>query len=307
MASKLLIPIKDMWLGLLLFLISFHILQVDLKDLLTVPVDLLHHKCLSLLPQTEFPQVYEALVCGKRIKDSGLQNIFVTTGLLHIFVVSGMHLSGLRRVLSKIKMPFIFQVLLLGVYALGTSLNPPVVRAWFSLIVAFIKEHFALNWNHTLFVWHVSFIALLFFSNWYNSFSFLLSWSASLALALGKNQNLLIRNLIVYLIMAPLLSSMSHPHPLSILINTLFLPLFGLFFFPVTLVSVFIPPLVVVVDMSWSFLLYFLDIIASQLPLFKPEAHLNLQQGFFYLLSLHFVICVYFSFVQKPLKKAKIL
>ena len=296
-----------MWLGLLLFLISFYVFQIDFKDLLTLPIDLLHHKCLSLLPQTQFPQVYEALVCGKRIEDSKLQNMFVTTGLLHIFVVSGMHLSSLRKVLSKIKMPFIFQVILLGVYALGTSLNPPVVRAWFSLILTFIKECFALNWNHTLFVWHVSFMALLFFSNWYNSFSFLLSWSASLALALGRERDLLTKNLIVYLIMAPLLGSMSHPHPISILINTVFLPLFGLFFFPLTLLSVFIPPLVGVVDVSWSFLLYFLNIIAGQLPLFKPEAHFNLQQAFFYLLALHFFICVYFSFIQRPVKKGKTL
>ena len=228
-----------MWLGLLLFLISFHVFQIDFKNLLTLPIDLLHYKCLSLLPQTQFPQVYEALVCGKRIEDSKLQGIFVTTGLLHIFVVSGMHLSGLRRVLSKVKIPFVLQVIILGIYALGTSLNPPVVRAWFSLILSFIKEHFALNWNHTLFVWHVSLIALLFFSNWHNSFSFLLSWSASLALALGKDKDILTKNLIVYLVMAPLLGSMSHPHPVSILINTLFLPLFGLFFFSTHIIKCF--------------------------------------------------------------------
>ena len=295
-----------MWLSLLFFLISFHLLQIDPKDLLDLPINFLHHKCLSLLPQTKFPQVYEALVCGKRIENLDLREIFVTTGLLHIFVVSGMHLSGLRNVLSKMKMPFIFQVVLLAVYALGTSLNPPVVRAWFSLIISFIREHFALNWNHTLSVWYVSLIVLLFFSHWYNSFSFLLSWSASLALALSKNKNLITRNLIVYFIMAPVLGSMSHPHPISILINTLFLPLFGLFFFPLTLLSVLIPPLVIITDGCWSFLLYFLHIIAGQLPLFKPEVHLSLQQGFFYLLSLHFFICLYFSFVEQPLKKSRL-
>ncbi len=296
-----------MWLSLLFFLISFHILQIDPKDLLDLPINFLHHKCLSLLPQTKFPQVYEALVCGKRIEDLGLREMFVTTGLLHIFVVSGMHLSGLRNALSKIKMPFIFQAVLLAIYALSTSLNPPVVRAWFSLIITFIRKRFALNWNHTLSVWYVSFIALLFFSHWYNSFSFLLSWAASLALALGKDKSLLARNLIVYLMMAPLLGSMSHPHPVSILINTLFLPLFGLFFFPLTLLSVFISPFVIVVDGSWSFLLYFLNIIAKELPLFKPEAHLSLQQGFFYLLSLHLFICLYFSFVRPPVKKSRLL
>ena len=296
-----------MWLSLLFFLISLHVLQIDPKDLLDIPINFLHHKCLSFLPQTKFPQVYEALVCGKRLEDSDLREMFVTAGLLHIFVVSGMHLSGLRNVLSKIKMPFIFQAVLLAIYALGTSLNPPVVRAWFSLIISFIREHFALNWNHTLSVWYVSLIALLFFSHWYNSFSFLLSWSASLALALSKNKSLLTRNLTVYLIMAPLLGSMSHPHPVSILINTLFLPLFGLFFFPLTLLSVLIPPFVVIADGSWSFLLYFLNVIAGELPLFKPEVHLSLQQGFFYLLSLHFFICLYFSFVRQPVKKSRLL
>ena len=296
-----------MWLSLLFFLVSFHVLQIDPKDLLDVPINFLHHKCLSLLPQTEFPQVYEALVCGKRIEDLDLREMFITTGLLHIFVVSGMHLSGLRNALTKIRMPFIFQAVLLGIYALSTSFNPPVVRAWFSLIISFVREYFALNWNHTLSVWYVSLIALLFFSHWYNSFSFLLSWSASLALALSKDKSLITRNLIVYLVMSPLLGSMSHPHPISILVNTLFLPLFGLFFFPLTLLSVFISPLVIVVDSSWSFLLYFLNIIAGELPLFKPEAHLSLQQGFFYLLGLHFLICLYFSFVRQPLKRSKSL
>lgn len=280
-----------MWLSLCLFLISFHVFQTDLHPSLSTIIGYLHEKCLSILPhQTTFPQVYEALVCGERIKAPDLQEVFVTTGLLHVFVVSGMHLSGLHRFLSRLKIPFVLQVALLAIYALATNLNPPVVRAWFSLCLSSARERFALHWSRTLLVWHVSLIALLFFSKWYDSFSFLLSWSASLALALGQNKSILAKNLIVYFVMAPLLGSLSHPHPLSVLVNTLFLPLFGLFFFPLTLCSVLIPPLTWVMDQAWSLLFEVLQTIAGNLPLFKPAASLNLQQGFFYLVGLHFVI-----------------
>ena len=307
MAFNLLTLIKGMLWSFLLFLVSLHVLQMDVSSLLAMPIDYMHYKCLSFLPHTQFPQVYEALVCGQRIDDLNLRSVFVTTGLLHIFVVSGMHLSFLSRLFSMMKIPFILQAILLAVYALATSLHPPVVRAWFSLIMRFVKIRFALHWNHTLSVWYTSFAALLFFAPWYNSFSFLLSWSASLALALSKDRNLLARNLIVYFVMAPLLGSISYPHPISIFVNTLFLPLFGLFFFPLTLLSVLFSPLVVVVDYAWSFLLQFLSVIAGQLPLFKPESYLNLQQGFLYLLCLHFFICIYVSFVQQNIKKARVL
>ena len=296
-----------MWLSLLFFLISLHVFQTDVRSLFVMPIDYMHYKCLSFLPHTQFPQMYEALVCGKRIDDLDLHFVFVTTGLLHIFVVSGMHLSFLSKSFSAMKIPFILQAVLLAMYALATNLNPPVVRAWFSLIIGSVKRRFALHWNHTLSVWYVSFAALLFFSPWYNSFSFLLSWSASLALALSKNKNLLTRNLIVYFVMAPLLGSISHPHPMSIFVNTLFLPLFGIFFFPLTLLSVLISPLVVVVDHAWSLLLQFLSVIAGQLPLFKPESYLNLQQGFFYLLCLHFLICIHVSFIQQRTQKERAL
>ena len=129
-----------MWLILLLFLISLHVFQTDARSLFVIPIDYMHHKCLSLLPHTQFPQMYEALVCGKRIEDLDLHSVFVTTGLLHIFVVSGMHLSFLSKLFSIIKIPFILQALLLAMYALATSLHPPVVRAWFSLIIGSVKR-----------------------------------------------------------------------------------------------------------------------------------------------------------------------
>ena len=279
-----------MGLSLGLFLLSFYVLQLDLHALLAPQVAYLHQQCLSLLPDTAFPQVYKALVCGERLTDARLHHVFVTTGLLHIFVVSGTHLSRLRQGLSWLGIPFWVQACLLAVYGLATNLNPPVVRAWFALCLAFVNHRFVLNWNPTLLVWHVSLLALLFFSPWFDSFSFLLSWSASLALALGRNKSLLIKNLIVYFVMAPILAGVSHPHPISVLINTLFLPVFGLFFFPMTLCSVLIPSLTWIMDRAWAIFFHILSMICQDLPLFQSE--ITLQGGFLYLLFLHILISV---------------
>ena len=279
-----------MGLSFALFLLSFYVLQLDLHAFLAPQVEYLHGQCLSLLPDTAFPQIYEALVCGERLKDAKYTLVFVTTGLLHIFVVSGTHLSRLRKCLSWIGIPFWVQACLLAVYGLATNLHPPVVRAWFALCLAFANERFVLNWNPTLLVWHVSFLALLFFSSWSDSFSFLLSWSASLALALGRDKSLLTKNLIVYLVMAPILAGVSHPHPVSVLINTLFLPIFGLFFFPMTLCSVLIPPLTWIMDRAWAIFFHILSVICQDLPLFQSD--IQFQEGFFYLLFLHILIAL---------------
>ncbi len=296
-----------MQLSFLLFLISLYFLQIDAHSLLKTYIASIHGGCLSLLPSSSSPEIYEALVCGKRLDDNDLRHTLASTGLMHIFVVSGMHLSGIHKVLSKIKVPFSLQVILLAFYALATALNPPVVRAWFSLCLRFIKEKFALQWDQTISVWHVSLTALLFFAPWYDSFSFLLSWAASLALALGKNQTLLTKNIIVYVIMAPLLGSISNPHPMSILINTVFLPLFGTIFFPLILLSVVFPPLTFVGDHLWFFLLQCLETLAGEIPLFKPTFYLHTEHGIFYLLFLHFSIFIHTLIVRQGLIQRRTL
>ena len=283
-----------MVISLVLFLIFFNLVKVDLSDSFTGVVTYLNNACLSLVPDSEYGEVYEAIGCGKRISNIGLRQVLATTGLVHIFVVSGTHLSFFGKLLRRLKIPNFLEIILMAMYSMATSFNPPVVRAFLSFLFKKLNKRFCLAWPKDVLVWHVSFLCLIIFNQWFDSFSFLLSWSAALGISFSaKSKNLLVKNVCIYLVMFPVLMNISTPHPMVILINTVMLPIFGLVFFPLTLLTLALNFISPVTDFIWKYFLLLLDFLSNEIPLFKSDVNLSYKTMFYYLITLHIVFIVY--------------
>ena len=283
-----------MVISLVLFLIFFNLIRIDLSDYFTSTVSYLNGVCLNLVPESEYREVYEAIGCGKRISSIGLREILATTGLVHIFVVSGTHLSFFGKLLSKLKIPSFLEIIILGVYSMATSFNPPVVRAFLSFLFKKLNKRYCLAWPKDTLVWHVSFFCLIIFNKWFESFSFMLSWAAALGISYSaKTNNLLAKNACIYLVMFPVLMNISTPHPIVILINTLVLPIFGLIFFPLTLLTLAINFISPISDFIWKYFLWLLSFLSNEIPLFKADTNLSYMTMFLYLITLHIVLLIY--------------
>lgn len=282
-----------MVISLVLFLIFFNLVKIDLSDSFAGTVTYLNNFCLSLVPDSEYRQVYEAIGCGKRISNIDLREILATTGLIHIFVVSGTHLSFFGKLIRKFKVPNFLEIILMTLYSMATSFNPPVVRAFLSFLFKKFNNRFCLAWPKDILVWHVSFFCLIIFNNWFDSFSFLLSWSAALGISLAKGKSSLVKNVCIYLIMFPVLINISTPHPMVILINTMILPIFGLIFFPLTLLTLVLNFISPISDFLWKYFLLLLDFLSNEIPLFKTDANLSYKIMFYYLITVHILLIIY--------------
>ena len=280
-------------MSLCLFLISLHLDWIDLPTNLAVPVSFFHQACLSQIPKSIYFEISEALVCGKRISDPGLRTTLASTGLIHLFVVSGLHLNLLSRCFNFATVAKPLEIPLLFVYALTSGANPPVVRAFLQKVVSLFKLRFEMHWPADITIWHTSFITLILSAQWIHSFSFLLSWSAMLGISLFKRHNILSQHFGIYLVMFPVLSQISSPHPASIFITMILGTLIGSLIFPLAIFSLLIPALSHILDTFWAHVLPLLEHLSRELPNVQSQLHTTRWPSVIYLLLLHFGILLY--------------
>ena len=196
--------------------------------------------CLNLLPNSNQKPILEAVVCGRNLPKEQLYSALQTTGLLHLIVVSGAHLIAIEYALNKaekyLRLPKWATEAFLIAYTFLTGFQAPLVRALFQRLFERLSMHFQLNHlsiqSNIISAWTL----LAICPSWINSISFQLSWVASSILALKpptrkgltpRAKNLLRSNCEIYLALFPILAVLSPPHPLSILINTIAIPLMG--------------------------------------------------------------------------------
>ncbi|MCE3010863.1 MAG: ComEC/Rec2 family competence protein [Proteobacteria bacterium] len=145
----------------------------------------LHENCVSfseLLIKDEATQsAFGSLVCAAPNRYPLFEHFFAATGLYHLLVVSGSHLTFLTLALelssTRSWIPKAIQKQALFFYCLITDLQAPLLRAFFQW---FLQDHWSSR-NSLLFS---GILCLLFFPSWIHSWSLYLSWLASAALGL---------------------------------------------------------------------------------------------------------------------------
>lgn len=208
-----------------------------------------HHFCLNRLP--EQAQAYaelQAIVCGKNFTDASVSEIYTSTGLIHLFVVSGAHLLLIQKILQKIYDPKKNGLLIglcLLIYALCCNLNPPVTRSLIALAISAITFKNHLYWPENFKIFLGGLVALIFHPAWLTSISLQLSWLAALVVSINSlylaKKNILLRQSTFFIFLAPVLIFFQTPNPLTIFMNLIFAPVLEFILFPLGLLVWLIP------------------------------------------------------------------
>lgn len=248
----------------------------DLTHLLTPFSKIAHEICLNNVPQTNLKPLYSSLICGAELNESELQNLFRSTGLFHLVVVSGAHLTFLESLFSYIRklvrIPENLILLFLVLYAFACQLNPPVVRALIALFLRKWNSKFHWHWSAMDQTFLTGLLCLSFFPHWIGSWSLLLSWLAAIAIHWPlQHESTSKRACLVYVFLLPVMCLWSTSSPIHILCNILFTPVFSVVLFPLSILTALLPLLNPLTDFCWQIFLSLLRLF--ELPNFAPEFH----------------------------------
>lgn len=243
--------------------------------------------CIEASPDSQWKYAYEGIVCGVPLKNSDFKSHLITTGLIHLIVVSGSHLLFLGAFCEKFCKKKSLVTALLIFFTLLTNLQPPAVRALISIFLDGFSKRYFLFWTKSQHVFVSGIITLLCFPNWITSISFVMSWSASFALATNQFQNHRIRHHAwVFLILFPIFLPLSPLNPISIFANLVFAPIIGTILFPVSILG-FFPWLIKFTDFLWTSF----DFAIQKFSTIAPDPMDPIPVPFFflwgYLFSLH--------------------
>lgn len=225
---------------ILMMIVSATLANLNLLAKLAPFAKSLQESCVDYSPQfSVHKESMNALVCGTAIKNSVIKDSFITTELFHLLVVSGSHLQTLLWALDRgptrfRRLGFFMKWLFLVSYVLMTGLGAPVVRALFAELLRSLSAFFRWHWS----AWKVQvtsgFILLALNIEYFYSFSFYLSWLASLGFLwpLPKESSSLQKHFLICLTISLLmLIPFTYRGPLGLLMNFLFAGVlsFGLF------------------------------------------------------------------------------
>lgn len=148
------------------------------------------------MPVTETDKVlWQALVCARSFPAGNQWKTWLQiSGLIHLFVVSGSHFIVLQWIVQKLRLPRPLQFLILWFYNGVTGFSPPGTRACMTLSFSFL---FKIRDEQKLFA--VALLCLALQPSWILSYSFWLSWLASLILIVTPQFKIdVLRNFIFY-------------------------------------------------------------------------------------------------------------
>ncbi len=201
----------------------------------------LHQTCLNFSPPNVISsQELNALVCGQDFLSLADSQIYIVSGLIHLFVVSGSHLVLIERTLSKLENKFYVSSeithLILMVYIFVCNLNPPIVRSYLFIVVLALSKKYFLQLKNNNALLAASLIGLILQPQWITSLSYQMSWIAGLTLIyideIYKKSHLLIKNFLFYLHFYLTMLFLGLPQIVTVVISTVLSPVLEYVLFP---------------------------------------------------------------------------
>lgn len=292
---------------LIISLFTLSLFRVSAYELIIRISQHAHSFCIQQIPSKSVAQPeLKALVCAENFSTLQQSETYITSGLIHLFVVSGAHLILIERIftlLTRQKPGLRFLLLFILVsYAFLCGLTPPVIRCLMAFSLNFYLLQKNIKWPAHNKVFFIGLITLSFNFNWVSSLSLQLSWIAALLVSLGedlfKNKHPLFKQSLFYFALLPTIIYFQVPDPTVILINLFLAPVLEFFLFPLALAVWFIPALHVVFDFAVhrfnSFLVMTEIPYRAQLHTLPESIH---QFNWFLILVLHFYF--HLSYVRK--------
>lgn len=269
-------------------------------------------QCLSFIStQNSYQFLLDAILCGKNHIPYEYKNLLQAHLILHIFVISGLHIhlieKGLHKVLSgwcPYYKPFTYALLTL--YAFFCHWNPPIIRALFYSILRNLSQHFKWGWNSYDTLLYTGLIALILHPQWLTQFSFALSWLAALGILYANKKEKIIVSLTVYFLILPLTFSWGPSSPLQIIGQLLLTPLvfIGLI---IQLFSLLIPLLQSFSELVWNVFFFFSQHLTKIYPTL-PSQFLPIQplHLWIYILITHAILRNYQTQLPTKIKSTRL-
>ncbi len=286
---------------LLLALILQAVFRFSVLNDLSLLTHFFHFHCLQRIVTTSgAASEMKALVCGENFSKASDSEIFVASGLIHLFVVSGAHLIVLEKIVtSRFVLGSTFSksslFVLLFIYALACEMNPPVTRSLVSMIFTFLTMNRKIYWTDNFKILLIGLLTLCLNTEWLNSISLQLSWLAALAVSMNRlyfiQAGLLLKQFIFFIILWPVLIFFQTPSPAILLSNLMLTPFLEFILFPLGLLTWLFPFLSNLFDQIIYLLKHILQLLE-----FKLNAQSALTQtsvvilGWVFLLGMHFVL-----------------
>ena len=209
-----------------------------------------HNLCLGHLPNlSQANAELSALVCGEDFHLLSQSALYVSSGLIHLFVVSGAHLvvieSFLQQLLSERRQFRIYIFLLLYIYGFMCSMNPPICRCLISLTLNDFLLRRNIFWPFGYRVFLSGILCLTVNPAWIDSLSLQMSWLAAFGVSWAgehlKHAGPLRQQILFYFALLPCLIFLQVPGPSVIAVNLLFAPVLEFVLFPLGISTMIVP------------------------------------------------------------------
>lgn len=292
-----------------LFILS--LIRFSPLNLLASVAEKTHHYCLSQLPQnSETLNELKALVCAENFNSLSSSQLYISSGLIHLFVVSGAHLILIENLLSlcsenlRPNKSQIFWILLL--YAFACNLNAPVVRSLISYLITHSLNAKKIHWSPYFKLLITGLLCLCLNPLWISSLSLQMSWLAAFLVVCSSHffteSSTLFKHSLFFFALLPTIIFFQIPSLSVILCNLIFAPILEFILFPLGLFTWFC---------NWSYPIFDKILFLFQYILSKCEIEIQAPtsdspQAFklyiwLFILSLHLVF--HLLYVQKQRKK----
>lgn len=238
--------------------------------------EFLHPICLQLLPENPKTQAtLQALVCGHNFETYADTKLYTSSGLIHLFVVSGSHLLIIYKLLSflfkriNLQNYQLHSLFLIFFYSAVCQFNPPVMRSFLGLLIFTVLEQFHKYWPRNYVLLVVGLLCLAVNWRWVDSLSLQMSWLAALAIELNqrylKNKSLL-QQFSFYFMYLFTFCNLGFPQVSIVVIALFFTPFLEFILLPLAFLILIFP----FFDSFFEVILVALNIILSHL-----EMHLS--------------------------------
>lgn len=228
--------------ALIILILSFSLIRLSVVQILSSIAEKTHNVCLSFLPsQINHKSELGALVCAQNFSHLGESNLYITSGLIHLFVVSGSHLIVLESLFRKAKLPDHIILTTLIVYGFACDLNAPVVRCLVAYVLNYLLQRKNIIWPAHFKLLIIGATTLSLNPIWITSLSLQMSWIAAFMVMLGKSffksTSLLFKQGLIFFGLLPTFVFFQVPSPIIILINLILTPVLEFILFPIALLT----------------------------------------------------------------------
>ncbi len=298
-------------LFLTVFVLANAVIRFSFLDFAQPLATWLHQSCINYSPQNmKAVKELNALVCGQDFQSLADSEIYIHSGLIHLFVVSGSHLVLIQRTLLKFekklqnslqhKLKLQTQLLTLlvhsalFVYIFICDLNPPIVRSYLFIVVLSFSKKYLLQINTQNALLIASLCGLILQPHWITSLSYQMSWIAGITLIyideIYNQSHLLMKNFLFYLHFYLTMLFLGLPQVVTVLISTTISPLLEYILFPLAFLVYIVSDLGPLFDVLITVLKFVLNQFELK-PFFRDfNSYLVISLNWLLIFALHFFI-----------------